>query len=220
MGLKSFDDRGDTEKGQTALLIGILADSHGRPDALRAGIEALRDRKADRLIHLGDVVDTLRLETVDECVRMLIENRIDGVLGNHEYSLVTHHFKRYTERFSKTTMNYVRSLPYLLEISDVCFTHFSPEGGVHGLYAATDEYSYEAILQNTAWPVLINGHSHEPHIYRRLDGAVESVEFDMGRPFMLMRGARYILTCGALEDLRCALFDLEARSFEVISVHD
>lgn len=213
-----FEIGGSDRKVVLGLLIGILADSHGRVEALGSGIEALRSRDADRLIHLGDVTDTLRPETVDECVRLLIESRVDGVLGNHEYSLVTHHFKRYPERFSEAAMSYVRSLPYVLEISGVCFTHFSPEGGVHGLYAHTDEKNYEAIIRNSLWPVLINGHSHEPRIFRRLDGMVGSVRFAMDRPFELARGARYILTCGALEDRRCALFDTEARTFEVVSV--
>jgi len=200
------------------LLIGILADSHGQVQALRGGIETLRGRNVDRLTHLGDVIDTLRPETVDECVRLLIENGVDGVLGNHEYSLLTHHFKRYPEKFSEASINYMRSLPYVLEISDVCFTHFSPKGGVHGVYAHTDEKSYEETLRCSSWAALINGHSHEPRIYSRMDGSVKSVKFAMDRPYELARGARYILTCGALVDGYCALFDLDARVFEVVSV--
>lgn len=200
--------------------IGILADSHGRVDALVKGIEALRGRKVDKLLHLGDMTDTLRPETVDESIGALIENDIDGVLGNHEYSFVTHHFKRYPERFSESAMEYMRSLPYMLEISGVCFTHFSPEGGVHGLYAPTDEASYKTTLLDSRWPTLINGHSHDPRIYCRLDGAFENVKFDADAPFKLRPGARYILTCGALEDRWCAVFDVDGRVFEVVSLDD
>lgn len=200
------------------MLVGVLADSHGYADRLRKGIEALKQRGAGRLIHLGDMTDTLRLEMVDECVEMLIQNNIAGVMGNHEYSLVMHHFKRYPDRFSEPTKSYVRSLPYRLEISDACFTHCFPDGGVHGLFAPTDAENYKTALRNSLWPVLVNGHSHEPRIYRQLDGVVESMEFELARPFMLERSASYILTCGALEDWYCALFDLVMRTFEVISL--
>ena len=203
--------------GKTGL-IGILADSHGHVRRLRKGIAELKDRGADLLIHLGDMADTLRLGTVDECMEMLIQNDIAGVMGNHEYSMATHHFKRYPDRFSEQARKYVSALPYRLEISNACFTHFSPHGGVHGLYAPTDAESYEATLLNSTWPVLINGHSHDPRIYHRLDGTIENLEFKIGTPFGLDADARYILTCGALEDWYCALFDSEKCSFEVILV--
>jgi predicted phosphodiesterase len=205
-------------RGIREVLIGILSDSHGHAEKIREGIEVLNTRGAEKLVHLGDVVDTLRLETVDECVGILIENDIAGVLGNHEYSLITHHFKRYPNRFSETTKRHLNALPYRLEMSDMCFAHFSPHGEVYGLYAPTDAESYEATLLNSTWPILINGHSHEPRIYRRLDGLIENIEFQMDRSFQLTENACYILTCGALEDRYCALFDSGARSFEVISL--
>jgi predicted phosphodiesterase len=200
------------------VLIGILADSHGLAERIRQGIAALERRGAECLIHLGDVTDTLRLDSVDECVGILIENDIRGVMGNHEYSLVTHHFKRYPDRFADSTRRYVCSLPMRFELADVCFTHFSPEGGVHGLYAPTDDAGYETALRSSTWPILINGHSHDPRICRRLNGRIENVSLDMTAPYRLTSGARYILTCGALEDGYCALFDTENRWFEVIAL--
>jgi len=182
------------------------------------GIEALNGRKVDKLLHLGDVTDTLKPETVNECTQILIENNIDGVLGNHEYSFVAHHFKRYPEKFSESAMQYVRSLPYFIEISGICFTHFSPAGKMHGLYTATDEAGYYATLRNSKWRILINGHSHDPSIYCQRDGKVENVKFAFDSPFVLQRNARYILTCGALEDGRCSIFDTDKHAFEVVTL--
>lgn len=206
------------EKGPRGVRVGILADSHGRADLLQIGIEILRSRRVEKLVHLGDVTDTLRPETVDECAEILLRDGIEGVMGNHEYSLVTHHFKRYPDRFAERAKDYIRSLPYVLEIAGVCFTHFSPTGGVHGLYAATDTKSYVAMLSDSSWPVLINGHSHDPRIFCQSDGVVRSVEFDLESPFKLQGDTRYVLTCGAVEDRYCALFDFEERVFEVISM--
>jgi predicted phosphodiesterase len=195
-----------------------LADSHGRVDTLVDGIGVLTERNVDKIIHLGDITDTLKPETVNECARILVKNRIDGVLGNHEYSFVAHHFKRYPEKFSDAAMEYVRSLPYILEISGICFTHFSPDGEVYGLYAATDQENYNTTLLNSKWPVLINGHSHDPRIYCQKEGKIENVKFDLDTPFTLQRDARYVLTCGALDDGWCAIFDAGHHAFEVISL--
>jgi predicted phosphodiesterase len=200
------------------VLLGIVADSHGLPDKLREGIDVLRNRGAEEILHLGDVADTLRPETVDECIRLLIENRIRGVMGNHEYSLVMHHFKRYPEKFSREAMHYVYSLPWLIEIEGICFTHFSPVGGVHGIFAPTDDLSYEHTITNSEWPIIVNGHSHDPRIYRQLDGVIENVKFKLHIPHRLDPVSRYILTCGALEDSYCALLDLPQRHFEIISL--
>jgi predicted phosphodiesterase len=202
------------------VLVGILADSHGIVEKLANGIDVLKKRAVTTIIHLGDAADTLKPETVNECVEMLIRNHIAGVMGNHEYSLVMHHFKRYPDRFSEAAKKYVRSLPQRIELSGVCFTHFSPDSGVYGLFAPTDEASYEAILRGSTRPILINGHSHDPRIYRQMDGKIENVRFEMNRPYELEKGARYILTCGALEDSYCASYDTEARRFEVISLDE
>ncbi len=200
------------------MLIGILADSHGGVAQLREGIRELRRRNADMLIHLGDMTDTLKPETTNECAEILVRNKVGGVLGNHEYSLVMHHFKRYPERFSESTRKYVSSLPRTIEIQDVCFTHFSPDGGVYGLFASTDEDSYAETLRNSRWRILINGHSHDPRIYCQSNGIIKNVALRVGRPFRLAEGDRYILTCGALEDWYCALFALEPEIFEVVRI--
>jgi len=202
------------------VVIGILSDSHGDVVLLNEGIEALRGRNADVLIHLGDMIDTLRLETVDECVELLVRHQISGVMGNHEYSLIAHHFKRYPRRFSEISKRYISSLPRRLELYGVCFTHFSPDGSVSGLFAATDEESYEETIRSAGWPVVINGHSHDPRIYCQMNGIARNMEFTVNRPFHLEATARYILTCGALADSYCALFESDARWFEVIAVRD
>jgi predicted phosphodiesterase len=162
------------------------------------------------------MTDTLRPETVDECARILIESKVDGVMGNHEYSFVTHHFKRYPEKFSESARRYVGALPYTLVIADVCFAHFCPDESVYGLYTATDEEGYKAALLKSKWPVLINGHSHDPRIYCSSNGSTESAEFTPGTPSALSRETRYVLTCGSLEDSWCAIYDSTRHEFEVI----
>ncbi len=200
------------------MVLGILADFHGLPNKLREAIKVLSGQGVEKIIHLGDAVDTLRPETVDECISLLDENAIAGVMGNHEYSLVRHHFKRYPERFSEQSKAYVVSLPEVLVLDGICFTHFSPFGGVHGLFSPTDDANYEKIIQLSTWPAIINGHSHDPRIYRRMNGVTEGMRCVPGSQYRLEDGCRYILTCGALEDSYCATFDFVEREFQVVLV--
>lgn len=202
------------------MILGILADSHGCLAKLTSAIETLRAHGASLLTHLGDMVDTLRPETVDDCVQVLINNGVVGVMGNHEYSFVMHHFKRYPERFSETSKQYVSALPQRLEMFDACLTHFSHADGIYGMFAHTDDNSYREILRASRWPVLINGHSHEPRIYHGLDGVCKNVPFDLASPFQLDEGGRYVLTCGAVEDSYCAIYDSGSRHFRVLSLNE
>ncbi|GAB4338923.1 MAG: hypothetical protein Kow0099_13450 [Candidatus Abyssubacteria bacterium] len=198
------------------MLLGILADSHGCLEKLTGAVETLRNHGAALLVHAGDMVDTLRPETVDDCIQVLVKNKIAGVMGNHEYSFVMHHFKRYPEKFSQMSKEYVSALPQQLEILDICFTHFSPAGGIHGMFAYTDTGSYEEVIKASRWPVLINGHSHEPRVYHALDGVCVDVPFGPARTVELGHAGRYVLTCGAVEDSYCAIYDPVSRHFKVL----
>jgi hypothetical protein len=47
---------------------------------------------------------------------------------------------------------------------------------------------------------------------------MENVAFDADTAVRLQGDAQYILTCGALEDGWCAVFDTDAYSFEVVTL--
>jgi predicted phosphodiesterase len=50
------------------LLIGIMADSHGQPDTIKAALAALSNLACRTVYHLGDVCDSAHPETAEACV--------------------------------------------------------------------------------------------------------------------------------------------------------
>jgi len=60
------------------MILGLLADSHGRQRTTAAAVAALLERGATKLIHLGDYET---VEVIDE----LVGHRACGVLGNCDY---------------------------------------------------------------------------------------------------------------------------------------
>jgi predicted phosphodiesterase len=65
-------------------LIGIMADSHGKSETIEAAIELLKNRKCDRIYHLGDVCDSAHPETAHTCVHPLQINNVVTIKGNND----------------------------------------------------------------------------------------------------------------------------------------
>lgn len=65
-------------------LIGIMADSHGKSETIEAAIELLKNRKCDRIYHLGDVCDSAHPETAHTCAHPLQINNVVTIKGNND----------------------------------------------------------------------------------------------------------------------------------------
>ena len=68
-------------------LIGIMADSHGDPFAIDSAAAYLRQKGCTSLYHLGDICDTNRPDTADECVAVIRRYGILAIKGNNDHSL-------------------------------------------------------------------------------------------------------------------------------------
>ena len=75
------------------MLLGLLADSHGRRRTTAAAVSSLLERGAEMLIHLGDFET---IEVIDE----LVGQHAQGVLGNCDYP--PERFLRYAESVDVT----------------------------------------------------------------------------------------------------------------------
>lgn len=69
-------------------IIDIMADSHGNNDILLNAILSLKSLGAKKLIHLGDMCDSLRPELMDGTVKILSEQGIQGLKGNNECDIL------------------------------------------------------------------------------------------------------------------------------------
>jgi predicted phosphodiesterase len=67
--------------------IGIMADSHGRPEAIAAGAVYLKRKGCTALFHLGDICDSTMPGTADDCVAQVKKYGIGAVKGNNDHTL-------------------------------------------------------------------------------------------------------------------------------------
>lgn len=65
--------------------IGILADIHGNVDNLEVALSRLREENVDKVILLGDIVESPR--NAAKTVSLLNAHHAVGVWGNHELGL-------------------------------------------------------------------------------------------------------------------------------------
>lgn len=66
-------------------LIGIMADSHGKPETILTALEVLKDLNCRSIYHLGDVCDSTRPETAEACLQPLQEHHVITIKGNNEF---------------------------------------------------------------------------------------------------------------------------------------
>jgi putative phosphoesterase len=118
------------------MIIGLLADSHGRQRTTAAAVAMLLDRGVEMLIHLGD------FETV-EVVDELVGHNACGVLGNCDYP--HERFLRYAEHVGVKLQP--ESIELVLGETRLLATHGHVERVMS--QAISDEVNY-----------LLHGHSH------------------------------------------------------------
>src|SRR4051794_32179639 len=104
--------------------IGILSDIHQNPGELRWALAVLPDRRADRLVLLGDVFETGR--RIKETVEILDRTGAVGVWGNHDFGLCRDPHEDTRHRFSLRVLNFMAGLRPRLEIEGCLFTHVEP----------------------------------------------------------------------------------------------
>ncbi len=188
-----------------------LGDPHGAADRVRAVLE--RERGATTLVvSVGDVIGYANGDRSSALVKLLADEKVPSVLGNHEdwmrpdgtMFLVSEPGPR---RLSPEALAAVRGWPRDLRV------HFegSPTRAVrvtHSLHHPDWEWvvpENAARLLDAVSPetVAVIGHSHRPAVFRvRGRAAVERIPYffpeaeELSVP--IEAGARYILDCGSL----------------------
>jgi Calcineurin-like phosphoesterase superfamily domain len=108
----------------TRVRIGILSDIHEAIELLEVAIERLSREAVDRFLVLGDVFETG--PRIDEAVGLLESVGAVGVYGNHDYGLSVDSSSYVLDRFSPSTLAYMRSLLPRMELEGYHFAHREP----------------------------------------------------------------------------------------------
>lgn len=129
---RKFDQIKETEKENK---IAVMADIHGNLWALRSILDDIKKRGIKKTVCLGDVIGLGPKSK--ECLDLIIDNKIDMVLGNHElYALYgwnidqsiakeeSRHHEWIRTNLTDRQIEFLRKQPLQIEINNILFEHF------------------------------------------------------------------------------------------------
>jgi len=189
--------------------IGIMSDSHGQPDVIVAALELFNRLKCSRCYHLGDICDSLNVETLVECVRILRKSHVIALKGNNDHAQATLRNDRFGSSDLDASLEYLEGLPLRLDYRDAIFAHSLPFVETLGLSAmkgALDDGVVCQVLERFPGQVLFRGHSHTPEIRWRKADTLFSRILKPGQTVNLGQRLPCIVTCGALTRGLCMVW--------------
>jgi len=200
---------------QRSAIIGIMADSHGRPDTIAAAAAYLKARECSALFHLGDICDTLRPETVWACIDLIKTHGMTALKGNNDHSMAGNLAQRRDRADLQAAADYLKSLPIVHHYGNATFTHSRPfvqELGPVSLIGSMDEAEAQRFFATSPDALLFRGHAHAPgimwlHAHDTVSRAIsppETIDLSVKTPC--------VVTCGALTHGFCMIwYPQEAR---------
>lgn len=194
-----------------------MADSHGSQEAIALAAKFLRKKKCGIIYHLGDICDSHRPETANDCVRLLMENEILGIQGNNDYAIL---LSRDRQLISETTHHYLESLPLMRKQREAILVHslpFAEELGLSAMIGVMRERLAKRFFKEFSKNILFRGHSHSSQIISQLEGKIIKTDINEGEKINLKQFLPCIITCGALTDGLCMIWDQENSSLACLS---
>jgi diadenosine tetraphosphatase ApaH/serine/threonine PP2A family protein phosphatase len=199
----------------------FLSDIHSNLEALTSALNAVENRRVDRIVCLGDIIGYGADPSA--CLKLVRENADYIILGNHDAGVVGttelqwfNDFARAAVLWTRSVLSddekdFLRSLPLEDTADDLHFVHGTPHDpeGWHYIFS-----SYDVIPQfpHIKGHTCFVGHSHIPGDYREKP----SVPGEVGT-------ARRIINVGSVGQPRdrdprlcCAIYDSETRHLELI----
>jgi len=189
--------------------IGIMSDSHGQPDAIVAALDFFNRQRCSGCYHLGDICDSLNVETLAQCVGILRENHVIALKGNNDHAQAVLRYERSGPADLDASLEYLDNLPLRVSDQGAVFAHSLPfveEMGLSAMKGALDDTVVSQVLNRFPEQVLFRGHSHTPEIrWRKAD----TFFFNILKPGQIVNlGQRLpcIVTCGALTRRLCMVW--------------
>ncbi|MCP3951183.1 MAG: metallophosphoesterase family protein [Desulfobacterales bacterium] len=189
--------------------IGIMADSHGNADAIRTAIDFFQKEGCRRIVHLGDICDSVACDSADTCVGLLKKHAVLAVKGNNDHAVVKNRAVRHAGCVSSETAAYLAALPLQLELSEALFVHSRPFADTLGLSAMTGDIEKDAAARFLAcYPgkILFRGHGHSPRVTGLNHARYTTVDPASGESLQLDGKQAWIVTCGALYKGLCMIW--------------
>jgi predicted phosphodiesterase len=202
---------------ETPERIGLMADSHGDAALIASAAAVLRSRGCAMCVHLGDIVDTTCPETIDACLQALDSGRIKAVRGNNEHTLLLNR----SSGLGRQAEDALRAMPFGRRIGSALLVHslpFEDALGVRCLFENMDAVRLERFFAACPETQLFRGHSHRPEIVRLKDASLVRQSMPEGHPVQLAACQAVVITCGALTDGICLVWDRRLATVERVSL--
>ena len=200
--------------------VGIIADSHGQPRAIADAIDVLRQKGCGPIYHLGDVCDSFLPETSGSCVDLLLEKGVSAVKGNNDYAIVINHVGQEGTVVSGKTLEFLQGLPAVLEYEGAILTHSLPfvgELGLSSMIGVMNEEWAKRFFNQFPEGILFRGHGHTPRIRWSDRGELLSEILEIDHAIDLADRIPCVVTCGALTDGLCMVWDTEGKGVTCVS---
>ncbi len=194
-------------------LIGIMADSHGDLYALKAGVALLTKMGCSVLYHLGDICDSTRPDTVEPCLDVMRNHGVLAVKGNNEHAVFVNFSEGGSMILSDACAQFLKGLPLVRQWRDAVFTHslpFERELGLSAMVRTMGDMEAMAFFETHPHSILFRGHSHIPGVVRLENKKSVSVPVNCGEYVELEWKRPCIVTCGALIDGVCMVWDTDS----------
>ena len=201
--------------------MGIISDSHGKPDSINNAITHLKNNKCDGIIHLGDICDTLFPETCDDCIQILEDNGVVAVKGNNDHMLQMNQIGNLQSPVSNKSIAYLKNLSPVIEWENVFFAHSLPYYDEMGISCITRGLGKQEMCKFFSIPgenILFRGHGHTPEIIWEKEGLFYREVFCTNQTIELKPYLPCIVTCGALTRELCMIWDIDNQKLTSLSI--
>lgn len=188
--------------------IGLVSDIHADLTAFQKALALLQSHQPDKIICVGDAVES-GVQGCVEVFKLLHENNIPCVMGNHEQYTVGHQAwlrKNKPDQLSRLLpddlIEYLQNLPEILRYDWEGLRVVISHGTLWTLFPHSKPHFFPRICEMARADVLILGHTHVPMHARS--------------------GSTHIFNPGAVthqtEEQRCALLSLPDLAFTLLDV--
>lgn len=185
----------------TLKMIGIMADSHGKPETILAALDVFKGLNCRRIYHLGDVCDSTRPKTAEACLAPLLEQRVITIKGNNDHAIVANQLGRKDAPLAPHLLKYIQGLPLVQYYHDAILTHSLPFADTLGLAcmigAMSEKETYRSFMEFPQH-VIFRGHSHMPEILLPRGRRIVSRTPAVGVKYNFTGRRPCVVTCGAL----------------------
>jgi len=193
--------------------IGIITDSHGNVSLLKKAIDLLIEKTCTTIIHLGDICDSAHIHTADDCIEIIQKNNIMAIKGNNDHALTVSH----DPQISKPTLDYIQSLPLVIQNQHLTFTHSLPFVEQLGLSCMirdlNDDFCNLYFDTVDSQSILFRGHSHQPElIVKNKYGWVRKM-LHYSNQMEIACTTPCVVTCGAVMNYYCMMYWPGPKSF-------